>query len=226
MFPPRFPARCYGMGKAVLDLSSKPLRRSFMPKKRPISALSRIVARPVPGGDRWKGRLHAGFLVLPCALGRAGVVTDKREGDHASPRGDFSLLGGFFRSDRLRRPACRLALRPLRREMGWCDDADSFLYNRPMILSLAEFSVGPLAGGPRHEVMWRKDSLYDIVFQLDHNQNPRMRGRGSAIFLHCARPDPARPGQFAPTEGCVALPLPVLRKLLPLLAPHCRLRIG
>ena len=35
-----------------------------------------------------------------------------------------------------------------------------------------------------------------------------MKGRGSAIFLHVARPD------FAPTEGCVALALPDLLRLL------------
>jgi L,D-peptidoglycan transpeptidase YkuD (ErfK/YbiS/YcfS/YnhG family) len=34
------------------------------------------------------------------------------------------------------------------------------------------------------------------------------RGRGSAIFLHLARPD------FAPTEGCIALAPGDLRALL------------
>jgi L,D-peptidoglycan transpeptidase YkuD (ErfK/YbiS/YcfS/YnhG family) len=34
------------------------------------------------------------------------------------------------------------------------------------------------------------------------------RGRGSAIFLHLARPD------YAPTEGCVALAEPDLRAVL------------
>jgi L,D-peptidoglycan transpeptidase YkuD (ErfK/YbiS/YcfS/YnhG family) len=35
-----------------------------------------------------------------------------------------------------------------------------------------------------------------------------VKGRGSAIFLHVARPD------GAPTEGCVALALPDLRQVL------------
>jgi L,D-peptidoglycan transpeptidase YkuD (ErfK/YbiS/YcfS/YnhG family) len=35
-----------------------------------------------------------------------------------------------------------------------------------------------------------------------------VRGRGSAIFLHVARPD------YAPTDGCVALALGDLRHLL------------
>ena len=34
---------------------------------------------------------------------------------------------------------------------------------------------------------------------IDWNLRPRVRGRGSAIFLHVAAPD------YAPTEGCVAV---------------------
>jgi L,D-peptidoglycan transpeptidase YkuD (ErfK/YbiS/YcfS/YnhG family) len=44
---------------------------------------------------------------------------------------------------------------------------------------------------------------------LGWNDAPVVRGRGSAIFLHVARPD------YAPTEGCVALSL---RDLLAVLA--------
>ncbi|HXE28825.1 MAG TPA: L,D-transpeptidase family protein, partial [Stellaceae bacterium] len=34
---------------------------------------------------------------------------------------------------------------------------------------------------------------------LGHNDRPRVRGRGSAIFVHLARPG------YAPTAGCIAL---------------------
>ncbi len=50
--------------------------------------------------------------------------------------------------------------------------------------------------------------LYDIVGVLGWNDAPVQRGRGSAIFLHVARPD------YAPTEGCVALAATDLRALL------------
>jgi L,D-peptidoglycan transpeptidase YkuD (ErfK/YbiS/YcfS/YnhG family) len=56
--------------------------------------------------------------------------------------------------------------------------------------------------------MWRTDHLYDIVVVLDHNRRPRMRGAGSAIFMHLARPG------YRPTEGCVALREVHLRQLL------------
>ena len=47
--------------------------------------------------------------------------------------------------------------------------------------------------------MWRDDELYDVVVVLGYNMRPRVRGRGSAIFMHLARPG------YAPTAGCIAL---------------------
>jgi L,D-peptidoglycan transpeptidase YkuD (ErfK/YbiS/YcfS/YnhG family) len=44
-------------------------------------------------------------------------------------------------------------------------------------------------------------------------------GRGSAIFLHVARPD------FSPTAGCIAIDRQVLAGLLGLLGPGSRITI-
>ena len=54
----------------------------------------------------------------------------------------------------------------------------------------------------------RDDHLYDLIVELDHNTRPRVAGRGSAVFIHVARPG------FAPTAGCVALRADALRRLL------------
>ncbi len=72
---------------------------------------------------------------------------------------------------------------------GWCDEACDRNYNRPVLL--------PYSG--RAEEMWRNDGLYDIVVVVGYNDAPRVRGRGSAIFIHIARDG------FQPTQGCVAL---------------------
>lgn len=61
--------------------------------------------------------------------------------------------------------------------------------------------------------MSRADGLYDIVVVLDWNLRRRAKGRGSAIFLHIARPG------FLPTEGCVAVTPSVMRALLARLRP-------
>ena len=45
-----------------------------------------------------------------------------------------------------------------------------------------------------------EDHLYDFIIEIDHNTRPRVAGRGSAVFIHVARPG------LAPTAGCVALP--------------------
>jgi L,D-peptidoglycan transpeptidase YkuD (ErfK/YbiS/YcfS/YnhG family) len=59
-----------------------------------------------------------------------------------------------------------------------------------------------------HEELWRTDGLYDVVGVLGWNDAPVVKGRGSAIFLHVARAD------YAPTEGCIALALPDLLRVL------------
>jgi L,D-peptidoglycan transpeptidase YkuD (ErfK/YbiS/YcfS/YnhG family) len=155
------------------------------------------------------GRLHAGPVVVRCALGLAGIRHGKREGDHATPAGAFRLLAILFRPDRVRRRAWLLPARLVRPSGGWCDDPSSPLYNRPVTL--------PFGGS--HEKLWREDRLYDLVIVLDYNIYPRRKHRGSAIFLHCARPD------LAPTEGCVALRWQDLRRLLPLLARKTALTV-
>lgn len=155
------------------------------------------VARRI-GGRPHEGRLSLGGLVLPCAIGRAGVTRHKREGDGATPAGRWRLLYFF-----LRRPA---PLRPLwrraRRDDIWCDDPASFRYNRPL-RATARVS---------HEDIWRADRLYDVVGVMDYNIRPAIRGRGSAIFFHLAT------DELGPTAGCVALRPADMRRLLPRLA--------
>ncbi len=148
-----------------------------------------------------RGRLYAGGASFPCAIGAASLSHRKREGDLASPAGRFRLLGGFFKPTAAR-PAAPWPLRVIQETDGWCDDPQSPAYNRLLRLP-SRYSC---------EKLWRKDGLYDLIIVLDYNIWPRRKGRGSAIFLHCARPD------FAPTAGCIALRREDLRKLLPRLA--------
>lgn len=148
----------------------------------------------------------AGGAVFPCAIGRAGITHAKREGDGATPAGRWRL-SSFY----LRRPApVPLRWRLTRRDDVWCDDARSFLYNRPLRAPLRQ----------SHEEMWRNDRLYDVVGVMDYNIVPRVRGRGSAIFFHLATED------LGPTAGCVALRARDMRRLLPRLARGVEIRVG
>lgn len=146
----------------------------------------------------------------PCSLGRSGVRQDKREGDGATPAGDFPLREALYRPDKFARPpATGLPLRPLRPEDGWCDDPADPMYNRPVTLPYPA----------SHERMWRDDDLYDLVVVVGHNDQPVAPGRGSAIFLHLARPG------YAPTAGCVGLAREDLLELLARLGPGSRVVI-
>ena len=168
--------------------------------------ISRIAVSRRPGA-RHLGILRAGGLSIPVALGRSGIAADKREGDGRTPAGRWRILALLYRPDHGPRPVSRLPARTIRPDDGWCDDRADRRYNRAVTLPL---------GGARevsHEKMWRDDTLYDLVLVIDHNQRPRIPGRGSAVFVHLARPG------FKPTEGCVALRRADMKRLLARLRP-------
>lgn len=162
-------------------------------------------------GDPQRGQLVAGGRVLACALGRSGPAAIKREGDGAAPaQSAMRPLWGYWRADRGPRPITALPMVPTRADEGWCDAPSHPAYNRPVRLP---FSAS-------HETMWRRDGLYDICIVLDWNMRPgRARHRGSAIFLHLARPG------YRPTEGCIALARRDMAWLLARLDRHTRLTV-
>lgn len=160
-------------------------------------------------GRGTQGWLAAGLLHIAVALGRSGIRADKREGDGATPRGRFRPLRVWWRSDRGPRPHTLLPVRRIAPGDGWCEDPADRRYNRPV--RLAARSPG--------DRLWRADHLYDLVVELDHNARPRVAGRGSAIFIHVARPG------LGPTAGCVALPAPSLRQLLARIGRKTRISI-
>jgi L,D-peptidoglycan transpeptidase YkuD (ErfK/YbiS/YcfS/YnhG family) len=156
-----------------------------------------------------RGVLLAGGHPLPCALGRSGRRVIKREGDGATPTGTYGLESVFYRPDRGLRPPTGLPLQVLTPTDGWCDEPTDRNYNRRV--------RHPYAASA--EKMWRQDGLYDLIVVLDCNRKPRVRGRGSAIFIHVARPG------FAPTEGCIALRRPDLLRVLAHLRRGARVHI-
>ena len=142
-----------------------------------------------------RGRVRIGHWSVPCALGKGGLRARKREGDGATPIGRWPIRQILYRDDRRRcisQPPNVIAKR-IETDLGWCDAIDDGNYNR-MIRHPYPASA---------ERLWRNDHLYDVVVVLGYNDVPRIRGRGSAIFLHLADEDGG--GNLLPTAGCVAL---------------------
>jgi L,D-peptidoglycan transpeptidase YkuD (ErfK/YbiS/YcfS/YnhG family) len=150
-----------------------------------------------------------GAQVFRAALGRAGITRRKREGDLATPQGEFLLREVLYRPDRIAIPRTRLPFRALEPEDGWCDAAEDVRYNRRVRLPYSASA----------EALWREDHVYDLLAPLGYNDDPVVPGRGSAIFLHVARTD------FGPTAGCIAIEPEALSRLLGLLGPGSTITI-
>jgi L,D-peptidoglycan transpeptidase YkuD (ErfK/YbiS/YcfS/YnhG family) len=147
-----------------------------------------IFVRRAPGLSS-HARVSFRHGVRPAALGRAGIRALKREGDGGTPPGRFPVRQVLYRADRMARPRTLLPLRAIRDDDGWCEDQGDGNYNR--LVKLPRRSNA--------DRLKRDDHLYDLVLVLGYNDRPRVKGRGSAIFMHLARPD------YAPTAGCIAL---------------------
>jgi len=161
-----------------------------------------IVVRRAPR-NRCQGRIAFGHQVRQAALGRASIVALKREGDGGTPLGRLPVRQVLYRADRMRRPPTRLPLHAIRDRDAWCEDPADRNYNRLVTLD----------AGAGADVLKRDDHLYDLVIVLGYNDRPRVRGKGSAIFVHLAREG------FKPTLGCVALSQHDLMMLLADLKP-------
>lgn len=172
--------------------------------------LDEILVTAPPGSTA--GVLTAGGERFDCALGRTGILMEKRESDGGTPAGCFPLRALRYRADRLAAPATALPYAAIEPQDGWCDAPDDPNYNRPV--------KHPYRASA--EKMWREDHLYDLVVILGQNDDPVVPGAGSAIFFHLAK---ELETGFRPTEGCVALRLPDMLQVLARCGPRTIMRI-
>jgi L,D-peptidoglycan transpeptidase YkuD (ErfK/YbiS/YcfS/YnhG family) len=175
-------------------------------RDRPLSAIR--VERAA--GDPRRGWLTADGWSVPVALGRGGILANKWEGDGGTPRGIYRPRRLWWRADRHIRPQTFLPVRAIRPEDAWCEDPRDRHYNQPIRLVRDQ-------PGDR---LTRDDHLYDFIVEIDHNSAPRIARRGSAVFLHLARPN------FSPTAGCVSMTKSSMLRLLRRMGPQTKIMIG
>jgi L,D-peptidoglycan transpeptidase YkuD (ErfK/YbiS/YcfS/YnhG family) len=126
-------------------------------------------------------------ITLQCDayVGKNGVKADKKEGDGATPSGDFGVLTAFGIKAN---PGTQLDWIDVTDSL-WCPDSNVPDYNK-----IADASRGGTAEG---EHLIEYSPQYNYAMFLDYNKecNPE---NGSAIFFHCIGPKTY-------TGGCVAV---------------------
>lgn len=178
-----------------------PASAMLVPKRSDIIVV-RAARGAATGTLAFNGRTYA------CALGRAGIVSGKHEGDGGTPAGTYPLREVRYRPDRLPPPRTKLPIFAIAPDDGWCDDPADPAYNKPVKLPYPASA----------ERMAREDSAYDALAVIGYNDASPVPGKGSAIFLHIVRTAPD--GAALPTTGCIALAKPDLLTVLAAATPH------
>jgi len=146
---------------------------------------------------------------LKCSVGKSGITRSKREGDLATPKGTYKLGLLYYRKDRVNPPKCKLRKKIIKKNTGWCDDVRSKKYNKEI-----KFPFNYNA-----EKLYKKNCSYDLLINIKYNQNPVIKKRGSAIFLHLINK------KYKATKGCVAVKKKDFLKILPLIEKKTKITI-
>jgi L,D-peptidoglycan transpeptidase YkuD (ErfK/YbiS/YcfS/YnhG family) len=155
------------------------------------------------------GSLKYKNLEFKCSLGKAGIKKKKIEGDNITPKGNYKIVDIYYRKDRIKKISSEFKLIKIRKNMGWCDDPRSKKYNQ--LIKLPSKNT--------HEKLYRKDSIYDLIIVLDFNTNPIITNKGSAIFIHVAKP------KFKKTAGCIGLKKSHLIQLIKIINRKTKINI-
>ena len=147
---------------------------------------------------------------LKCSIGKSGISSQKKEGDFATPKGEFKLGLLYYRKDRIKLPKCKIIKKIIKKNTGWCDDSKSRKYNKEISFPFKY----------RAEKLYRKDKIYDLLIVIKYNYKPTVKKKGSAIFLHLADK------KYKPTKGCVAIAKKDFMKILPFINKKTKISIN
>jgi len=67
---------------------------------------------------------------LKCCIGKKGISKNKFEGDFKTPKGKFKIGTLYWRKDRVKLPETKLICKKIKKNMVWCNDVNSNLYNK------------------------------------------------------------------------------------------------
>ena len=155
-----------------------------------------------------KDTLKIDDFILKCSIGKNGIKSKKKEGDKSTPRGLFTFGKLYYRADRVEKPISNIKTKIIRKDMGWCDDVTSKLYNK-------EIKINKKV---KHEKLFRKDNSYDYLIVINYNTKNIKPSIGSAIFLHLTK-------NYKKTAGCIAVKKKDLLIILKLITKSSKIKI-
>jgi len=119
-----------------------------------------------------------------CSVGKRGIGLKRKEGDLITPKGKYKIKYIMYRKDRVKIQS-KIKKIIIKKEMGWCDDPNSRHYNK----------IIKLPSSYKHEKLYKKENIYDVIIVLNYNMDPIVKNKGSAIFIHVAKKN------YKKTEG-------------------------
>lgn len=143
-----------------------------------------------------------------CSLGKNGKTLNKIEGDNKTPKGFYGLGPLYYREDRILKPSTKIQKIKIKKNFGWCDDATSKFYNKPINIK----------NKVRHEKLFRNDKKYDLLIPIKYNSIKPKKNKGSAIFLHLT-------SNYTKTQGCIAVKKKDMLILLKLINKNTKIKI-
>ena len=143
-----------------------------------------------------------------CVLGERGSTLKKIEGDKKTPKGIYDLGPVYYRKDRISRIDTQLQILKIKKTMGWCDDVNNKNYNK-IIKNNKKI---------KHEKLFRKSRIYDILIPINYNTKDIKKNKGSAIFIHLTK-------KYKKTLGCVAISKKDMLILLKLINKKTKIKI-
>ena len=143
-----------------------------------------------------------------CALGERGSTLKKTEGDKKTPKGIYNLGTVYYRNDRISVINTQLRILKIKKTMGWCDDVNNKNYNKIIRIDKKI----------RHEKLFRKSRIYDILIPINYNTKNIKKKKGSAIFIHLTK-------KYKKTLGCVAISKKDMLILLKLISKKTKIKI-
>ena len=143
-----------------------------------------------------------------CSIGKNGSTSNKIEGDKKTPKGVYSLGSLFYRKDKFKNPETKIKKIGIKKSIGWCDDPNNKNYNRLIKVNKKI----------KHEKLFRKNNVYDLLIPINYNTKKIRRNKGSAIFIHLTK-------NYKKTLGCIALKENDLLTILKLINKKTKIKI-